>query len=73
MGDADHLKWNSIAVKRHHNHSNSSKGKLLIGVKVQRFSPLSSWKEVWLHTGRHGAREVVKSSISGLVGSRNSK
>jgi hypothetical protein len=34
-------------VKRHHDHSNSYKGKHLIGadLQVQRFSPLSSWWE----------------------------
>jgi hypothetical protein len=45
----------SIAMKRHHDHSNSYKGKQLIraGFQFQRFSLLLSWQ----HADRHGARE----------------
>jgi hypothetical protein len=55
----------SIAVKRHHEQGNSYKQQHLIGagLQVQRFSPLSSWKEAWQHAGRHGA-EGAKSSTS---------
>ena len=47
----------SIAVKRHHDHGNSYKGKHFIGAGLwfQRFSPLSSWQEAWWHVSRHGA------------------
>jgi hypothetical protein len=39
----------SIAVERHHDQGNSYKGQHLVGagLKVQRFSPLSSWQEAW--------------------------
>ena len=42
------------AVKRLHDQGNSYKGKQLIGAssQFQRFSPLSSWWEVWQHPGR---------------------
>jgi hypothetical protein len=48
----------SISVKRHHDQGKSYKGQHLIGAgsQVQRFSPLSSWRESWQHSGRHGAR-----------------
>jgi|UPI00001F6546 hypothetical protein len=54
-----------ITVKRHHDHSNSYKGKHLIGagLQFQRFSPLSSWREAWQHAGRQGG-EGAKSSTS---------
>jgi hypothetical protein len=44
----------SIAVKRHHDHSNSFKGKHFIGswLTDQRCSSL--WQEAWWHIGRHG-------------------
>jgi hypothetical protein len=47
----------SIALKRHHDQSNSYKGQYLIGagLQVQWFSPLSSWLEAWQCPGRHGA------------------
>jgi hypothetical protein len=47
----------SIAIRRQHDQGNSYKGQHLVGVdlQVQRFSPLSSWGEVWQHPGRHGA------------------
>jgi hypothetical protein len=65
----------SVAVKRHRDHSNSYKGKHLIGtgLQVQRFSSLSSWREAWWHAGRHGAGEVAESSTSGLADSRKNK
>ena len=52
----------SIAVKRHHDHGNSYKGKHLIGsgLQFQRFSPLSSWWGAWQHTGKHGTGEVAQ-------------
>ena len=55
----------SIAMKRHHDHDNSYKGRHLIGtsLQIQRFSPLSE-KEAWQHAGRHGAREGAESSPS---------
>jgi hypothetical protein len=36
-------------VRRHHLHSNSYKGRHLIGagLQFQRFDPLSSWWEAW--------------------------
>jgi hypothetical protein len=57
----------SVAVKRHHYHGNSYKGKHLIGagLQFQRFSPLSC-QEAWWHTGRHNAGEVVDTST--LIG-----
>ena len=47
----------SMAVKRHHDHNNSHKGKCLIGpgLQFQRFRPLLSWQEAWQHAGQHGA------------------
>ena len=56
-----------IAVKRHHDHSNSYKGKHLIGagLQFQRFSPLSSWQATWQCAGRHGAGEVAENSSLG--------
>jgi hypothetical protein len=46
----------SIAVKRHHDHSYSYKGKYLIvaGLKFQKFSPLPSWQEAGRPKDRHG-------------------
>ena len=46
-----------IAVKGQHVQGNSYNRKHLIGadLQFQRFSPLSSWWEVWQHAGRHGA------------------
>ena len=56
----------SVAMKRHHDHGNSHKGKHLIGagLQFQRFSPLLSWQEAWQHAGRHGAGEGAESSTS---------
>jgi hypothetical protein len=47
MKGSNYLSKGFIAVKRHHDHGNSSEGKHLIGagLQVQRFSPLSSWWE----------------------------
>jgi hypothetical protein len=39
-------------------------------LKVQRFSPLSSWQEAWQHAGGHDAGEVAESSTSGSISSR---
>jgi hypothetical protein len=64
----------SIAVMRYYDHSNSYKGKHLIGTGLQwRFSPKLSLQEAWWHAGRHSAREGVESSTSGLAGNRQSK
>ena len=51
-----------IAVKRHHDHSISYKGKHLVGAGLhsQRFSPLLSWQYV----GRDGAGEGAENSTS---------
>ena len=54
----------SIAMKRHHDQSNSYKRKHLIG-QFQRFSLLS-----WGHAGRYGAGEKTKNSTFGFTGSR---
>ena len=59
----------SIAVKRHHDRSNSYKGEHLIGAGLWGQSPLLSWQEAWQHAGRHGAGEGVKSPTFGLAGS----
>ena len=47
----------SLAMKRHHDHSNSYKGKHLFqaGLQFQKFSALSSWQETWQPAGRHDA------------------
>ena len=50
-------------MKKHHDHSNSYKGKHLIGADLQRFSPLLL-REAWQHAGRHYAGEVAESSVS---------
>ena len=44
-------------MKGHHNQGSSYKGQHLIvaGLKVQKFSPLSSWQEAWQHPGRRDA------------------
>jgi hypothetical protein len=56
----------SIAEERHHDQGNSYKGQHLIGadLKVQRFSPLSSWQEAQQCPGRHDVGEGAKSSTS---------
>lgn len=43
------LSWCCVAVKRHHDHGNSYKGKHLIGacIQFQKFSLLSSWQGTW--------------------------
>jgi len=48
-----------IAVERHRDQGNSSKGQYLIGagLQFQRFSPSSSWREAQQCAGRHGAGE----------------
>ena len=60
----------SIAVKRHHDRSNSYKGEHLIGAGLWGQSPLLSWQEAWQHAGRHGAGEVAESSMASSAGSR---
>ena len=60
-----YLGWRGFtAVKRHHDHSNSYKGKHSIGtgLQIQRFSPLSSWHETWKHPHRHGAGRAESST-----------
>ena len=52
----------SIAVKRHHYHGNSYKGKHLIWYW---FSSLSSCWEAWSYIGRHGARKGAENSKYG--------
>jgi hypothetical protein len=56
----------SIAVKGHHYHGNSYKGKHFIGAGLQfhRLSPLSSWWVAWQHAGRYGAGEGADSFSS---------
>lgn len=54
----------SITVMRHQGHGNSNKGKHLIGLEFQKFSPLSSWQEVWRHISRHDTFEGVESFTS---------
>lgn len=48
------------------------KRKALTGadLRVQSFSPLSSWWRAWWYTGRHGAGERAESSTSELADSR---
>ena len=60
-----------IAVKRHHDHSNSYKGKHLVGagLQFQRLSPLSSWWKAWQPAGSHGAGGGAESSPSWSEGS----
>lgn len=52
----------SIAVKTHHDHSISHKGKHSTGAgsRLQRFSPLSSWREAWQHAGRNGSGKELR-------------
>ena len=61
--------WGFIAVKRHHDHSNSYKRKHLIGACLQftRFRQLSLSQGAW---SRPGIGEVAESSTSGSTGSR---
>ena len=48
-----------IAVKRHHNHSNSNEGKPLIGrgLQFQRCIVHYHHCRAWRHAGRHGSLE----------------
>jgi hypothetical protein len=64
-----------IVVKRHHDPGNYYEGKHLIGSgwHFQRFSPLTSWWQVWQHVGRHGTGEVAKSFASRSAGRRKEK
>lgn len=61
-----------IALKRHHNHDNSYKGKHFIGL-IYRLKavnyPLSLWQESWQHANRHSAGGA-ESSASWFSGSR---
>jgi hypothetical protein len=61
----------SIAVKRHHDHGNSYKGKHFIEIGlVLEVQSLLSWWEAWWHTGRCGTGEVPESWTSGLAARR---
>jgi len=64
-GIAEHVCFSEgfIAVKRHHDHGNSYKGKHFIeaGLQIQRFNPISPGQEAWWHTGRHGVGKVAES------------
>ena len=53
----------SFAMKRHHDQSNSYKGKHLIGIGLQvpRFSPLSSW---WEHPGSIQADMLLEKELT---------
>ena len=53
----------STAVKRHHGHDNSYKGKLLIEAGLQ-FRGLILYHHGGWHVGRHGAGEGTEGSIS---------
>ena len=59
-------------MKRHHDHSNSYKGKHLIGadLQFQRFSPLSSRWEAWQHAGKHGSQRAEISTSWSIGSSR---
>ena len=60
----------SIAVKRHHDHSNSYKGKHLIGwLTFQNSNLLSSWWDMQC-AGKHDAGEGAENSISQPEGNR---
>ena len=52
-----------IAVKRHHNHSNSNEEKPLIGrgLQVQSFIVHYHHCRAWGHAGRHGSLEGSES------------
>jgi hypothetical protein len=64
----DHVSQGFFAVKGQHDQGNYYKGKHLIGAGLQRFSPLSSWREAWQHAGRLGAGRAGSTSWS--TGSR---
>ena len=51
------LSWSSIVVKRHHDHSNSYKGKHLVGAGLQ-LRPLVHYHHGWKRT--HGAGEGLR-------------
>jgi hypothetical protein len=64
----------SLAMKRHHDHSNSYKGKHLIWTGLQfrcLIHYLSSWQKAWQHAGIHSAGEVAESFTSWSIGSRS--
>ena len=52
-----------MAVKRHHDHCNSYKGKPLTGSGLQ-FRGLAvycrKWQEAWQHAGRHGVERLLR-------------
>ena len=53
-----------LAKKRHHDHSTSYKGHLVEAcLQVQRFSPLSLWREVWQHLGTYDTERVESFSL----------
>jgi hypothetical protein len=66
------LSHSSIAVKRHHHHSNFYQRNYSTQAcfHFQKFNPFSSWRGDWRHTGRHSAGEVAESSIPKSTGSR---
>ena len=67
MSEDDRSLRVSIAVKRHHYHDNSYKGKYLVGVaclQFQRFNPFSSRWGSWWDAGRCSAGGVAESPIS---------
>jgi hypothetical protein len=57
----------SIAVRRHHDPSNSYTGKpYLLGSCLQRLTPLSSRQEAWWHAGKHSAAGSESSTSIGI-------
>lgn len=48
-------------MKKHHDHSRFYQGKHLIGtgLQLQRFSPLSSWRETWCHIDMVPVKELA--------------
>ena len=67
MIDGGCLSQGFITVKKHHDHSNSYKGKHLMGagLQFQTFRTLSSQQEAWWHVDRRGAAGGAKSCTSG--------
>jgi len=69
------LSQSPMAVKRHHGHSNSYKGKHFVGagLQFQRLSSFSFWLGAWLQAGRGGAGGVAEKSVSRSAGSREGR
>jgi hypothetical protein len=61
-----------IAVKRHHDHGSSNKGKYLIGAGLQFRGSVHyhHGEGSWQHAGRNGAEVVAGSFTYGSAGSR---